>query len=211
MCKVNPIPILHTPIIIAIDGPAAAGKGTIARFLAQKLNYALIETGLFYRALAFSFLKMPDVSPLSIVNQITLEDLKNPSLREETVANTASQISTDPKIRKLITERIRQEALALPYEGVILDGRDVGTVIFPEADLKFFITASSEIRIHRRLLEMQSKGLKTDNIMERDKRDQERKTSPLTKADDAIEIDTSNLSIEEACMKVLSLVESNHA
>lgn len=198
--------------IIAIDGPAGAGKGTIARYLANKLNYGYIDTGLFYRALAFASIEKSVWrldQLIELTKQITLADLDNPILRSESVANTASKISIHPEIRSLITDQIRVEAFRMDKEGIVLDGRDVGTVIFPDADLKLFITASPEVREARRVQEMKEKGLIATHVMDRDKRDQTRKASPLTKAEDAIEIDTSSLSIDEAYEKCLASLAVN--
>ena len=201
--------------VIAIDGPAGAGKGTIAKFLSQKLKFPYIDTGLFYRALAFKALsaQVPydnEVMLSDLAESVGLDDLENDLLRDESVASVASQTSVHPRIREILTNKMRSEALRIAEKsgGVILDGRDVSTVIFPNATTKLFIIADENTREQRRLQEMQKKGLmvKDGALSERDKRDQSRKTSPLKKAADAHTIDTTYLSIEEACAKALSFI-----
>lgn len=201
--------------VIAIDGPAGAGKGTIAKFLSQKLKFPYIDTGLFYRALAFKALgaHVPydnEVMLIDLAESVCLDDLENDLLRDESVASVASQTSVHPRIREILTNKMRSEALRIAEKsgGVILDGRDVSTVIFPNATTKLFIIADENTREQRRLQEMQKKGLmvKDGALSERDKRDQSRKTSPLKKAADAHTIDTTYLSIEEACAKALSFI-----
>ena len=201
--------------VIAIDGPAGAGKGTIAKFLSQKLKFPYIDTGLFYRALAFKALSahVPydnEAMLIDLAESVCLDDLEHDLLRDESVASIASKTSIHPRIREILTNKMRSEALRIAEKsgGVILDGRDVATVIFPNATTKLFITADENTREQRRLQEMQKKGLmvKSGAISERDKRDQSRKTSPLKRAADAHTIDTTNLSIKEACDKALSFI-----
>lgn len=201
--------------VIAIDGPAGAGKGTIAKFLSQKLKLPYIDTGLFYRALAFKALRTlvaydNEVMLIALAESICLDDLQNDLLRDESVANVASQTSIHPRIREILTGKMRSEAMRIgkTYGGVILDGRDIATVVFPNAKVKLFITADKHIREQRRMQEMKNKGLmiKSGALSERDKRDQSRNASPLKHAKDAYIIDTTNLSIEEACIKALSFI-----
>ncbi|HCU05968.1 MAG TPA: (d)CMP kinase [Holosporales bacterium] len=202
--------------VIAIDGPAGAGKGTIAKFLSQKLKFPYIDTGLFYRALAFKALSahVPydnEGMLIDLAESVCVDDLHNDLLRDESVASVASQTSVHLRIREILTCKMRSEALRIAegHGGVILDGRDVATVIFPNATTKLFITADESTREQRRTQEMEHKGLivKSGALSERDKRDQSRKASPLKIAEDAHIIDTTNLSIEEACAKALSYIE----
>ncbi|MBP9752618.1 MAG: (d)CMP kinase [Proteobacteria bacterium] len=206
-------------MIIAIDGPAGAGKGTISKFLSYQLDFATIDTGLFYRALGYSVMNASAsaVSNLDYLikkaQNITLNDLSNPDLRLEDVANIASQISVNPIIRDVITNKIRSLATDLlkSYKGVILDGRDVTTVIFPNADVKLYITADKDVRANRRKNEANNSSIKAQVSMlitERDERDSTRKVAPLQKADGSVEIDTTDLSIEEACAKALQVVNN---
>jgi cytidylate kinase len=204
-------------MIIAIDGPAGAGKGTISKFLAYHLDFAVIDTGLFYRAFAFSVENashsmLEDMDYLiQKAHLINLDDLKNPYLRTEAVANLASQIAGYPIIREIITLQIRSLAKQLlkEYKGVVVDGRDVGTVIFKEADVKLFITADANVRATRRQKELDG-TVSADSISmiikERDNRDSTRQASPLEKADGAFLIDTTNLSIDDACQMAYDIV-----
>lgn len=206
-------------IIIAIDGPAGAGKGTVAHFLGEKLGYAVIETGLFYRALAFyvikNGIKYDDEAAVEAgLKTLSLDDLKNPHLRDEAVASVASVLSKQPIVREQITKKIRDVTLSLTMSGVVLDGRDVGTHIFKEANLKLFITADPIVRANRRLKEMQEKKISPlmDNylqaIIERDHNDTTRAHAPLQKALDAIEVDTSDLTTTAVCDKVWAIVSA---
>lgn len=206
-------------IIIAIDGPAGAGKGTVARSLSEKLQYGVIETGLFYRALALSVIKMgiasdDEVAINTALKMLTLEDLKDPHLRDEAVASVASVLSKQAFVRTQITQQIRDVVLSLKTNGVVLDGRDVGTHIFKEADVKLFITADPVVRANRRLKEMQEKKLSPlmDNylqaIIERDHNDTTRAHAPLEKAPDAIEIDTTDMTTDAVCAAAFEIVSA---
>ncbi|MDP2193572.1 MAG: (d)CMP kinase [Alphaproteobacteria bacterium] len=201
--------------IIAIDGPAGAGKGTIARFLAEKLGYPHIDTGLFYRALA---LKVRETNTphdqedalAGLSGTLAMKDLQHPNIRDESVASVASIISVHPLVRAQITHKIRDLAYSLgtPQGGIILDGRDVGTVIFPHAAIKLFVTASPDARYVRRMTEMQKQNLSVpqDALTIRDQRDQTRTPAPLVPATDAVTIDTTDLSIQDACAKAYACV-----
>lgn len=204
-------------MIVAIDGPAGAGKGTIATYLAGHFGFLYLDTGLLYRALAYEVLKR-DIDPenkIAIIELTTSLEVSHitknkQTLRGETVAAIASRVAIIPEVRVLLTQLQRDFGYNItpPYRGAILDGRDIGTVIFPEARCKLFITAEPEIRLERRLLE--SGEVKREEIRqtlyERDQRDRERQVAPLTPALDAVIIDTSHLSIEEACAQAAQYV-----
>ena len=204
---------------IAIDGPAGAGKSTIAKKLAADLGYVYVDTGAMYRAMAYYFLQngidakdekaIADACPnvdvtIQYVNgeqQVILNgENVNGVIRKEEVGNMASATSVYPVVRTKLVELQRQLA---SKENVIMDGRDIGTAVFPNAELKIFVTASAEIRAQRRYEELKAKGQDASfeeilhNVEERDRIDQNRAVSPLRKADDAILLDNSHLTIAE--------------
>ena len=212
---------------VAIDGPAGAGKSTIAKLCAKKMDLIYVDTGAMYRAVALYLLESGiDVNDKTKVAEkctgadvdIKYEDgIQNVylngvnvtgRLREEAVGNTASVTSAVPEVRKQIFSL--QRGLA-QRGGVIMDGRDIGTVVMPDADVKIYLTASSEVRARRRVLELEAKGEKPDfeeikkDIEERDHRDMTREISPLKQADDAVLVDTSDMTIEQVVDKICSL------
>lgn len=206
-------------LIIAIDGPAASGKSTTAQRLAQKLGYVYLDTGAMYRACALqaqrlgmdlndavavaSLLENLDIRvELSGLHNVILLGGQDVSLaiRSNDISRLASDISALPAVRHKMVELQRKMGAR---GGVILDGRDIGTFVFPHADLKFFLTASPEVRAHRRWLELQKKGISAtlpevlEELLQRDKNDAGRALAPLAKAADAIEVDTSNMTVDE--------------
>ncbi len=214
---------------IAIDGPAGAGKSTIAKLCAKKMNLIYVDTGAMYRAVALYLLESGiDVNDRNAVADkckcasvdIKYEDgIQNVylngvnvtgRLREEAVGNTASVTSAVPEVRAQIFSL--QRGLA-DRGGVIMDGRDIGTVVMPDADVKIYLTASSEVRANRRVKELLEKGEEANfeeikkDIEERDHRDMTREISPLKQADDAILVDTSDMTIEQVVEKIVSLCE----
>jgi cytidylate kinase len=201
-------------MIIAVDGPAASGKGTIAKALARHFGLPHMDTGLLYRAVALNLLQM-DGDPESEFSaaracDIQQIDMEDPQLKSEAVGGIASRISAYPMVREHLLER--QRLFAAQAGGAVLDGRDIGTVIAPDADAKLFITASAEVRARRRCQELQSLGLNVHyddvlaDIHARDERDAGRAASPLVPAADAMIIDTSALSVEEAIAAALEAV-----
>lgn len=206
-------------LIIAIDGPAASGKSTTAQLLAEKLGYVYIDTGAMYRACALKAKKMGiDINDEESIREL-LDDIdirienhnsKNriyldgedvsEDIRADDISALASAISAIPAVRYKMVELQRKMG---EKGGVILDGRDIGTFVFPTAEVKFFLTASPEVRAKRRWLELQQKGINKDfsevlaDLVKRDNNDSQRALAPLKKADDAIEVDTSNMTIEE--------------
>lgn len=207
-------------MIITIDGPAGAGKGTIAAYLAEKYNLAYMDTGLLYRALAKSVIKQKldivddQTKIIQIANEITVMDTKTPDLRSEDIAVVASGIAKIPEVRNELADIQRSfiDDVEKTGQGAVIDGRDIGTVICPEAVCKLFITARPEIRSVRRSLELGTKNATQDSIAKqialRDDSDTKRKVSPVVPAQDAFIIDTSDLSIGQACSAAENYVKS---
>ncbi len=206
-------------MIIAIDGPAASGKGTLARRLASHMGLAVMDTGKLYRATALKALASggdpsdPQVAEKA-AKSVRPEDLENPHLRDEAVAEAASQVAAIPGVRAALLAFQRDFAHHPPegFKGAVLDGRDIGTVVCPDADVKFFVTASAEARALRRFKELQESGTKAiyqrvlQDIEQRDARDRERLTAPLRRAEDALELDTTALDADAAFAKAAALV-----
>ena len=205
------------PLLIAVDGPAASGKGTIARALARHYGLPHMDTGMLYRAVAVSLFRyggdpaeeFEAVRAVAGLNQIGPED---PDLRSEIVGSIASRISAYPGVRAALLERQREFA-ARP-EGAVLDGRDIGSVIAPNAKVKLFVTASAEVRASRRVAELLARGTPAHypdvliDIRARDARDEGRAAAPLVRAADAELLDTSELGVEEAIARAIALVEA---
>lgn len=214
---------------IAIDGPAGAGKSTIAKKLAADLGYVYVDTGAMYRAMAYYFLQnniaaddeaaisaaCPDVN-VTIeykdgAQQVILNgENVNGVIRNEEVGNMASATSVYPVVRTKLVELQRQLAAK---QSVIMDGRDIGTVVLPDANVKIYLTASSKVRAKRRYDELTAKGEKCDldaieqDIIDRDYRDMHRETSPLKQADDAVLLDSSNLDIDGVVAKMKEIIK----
>ena len=202
-------------MIIAVDGPAASGKGTIAKALARHFGLPHMDTGLLYRAVALNLLRMggdPDnefsAARACDLSQIGFDD---PELKSETVGGVASRISTYALVRDALLER--QKSFAGQQGGAVLDGRDIGTVIAPEADAKLFVTARPEVRAQRRFAELKAAGMDvhfTDvlaDIRARDERDSSRSAAPLRMAEDAELLDTSDLDAAAAVAAAIAAVE----
>ena len=199
-------------LLIAIDGPAAAGKGSISRASAKHFGMAHLDTGLLYRAVGAQVLK--GAKPLQAAQHLQAEDLNGPELRSDTVAQAASKVAALPRVRVELVEF--QRRFARRTGGAVLDGRDIGTVILPDADVKLFITASAEVRAERRYKEFLDSGVKTTleqvltDVIARDARDKSRSAAPLLAAEDAVLIDTSDLSLSAAIAQAIAAVEKDH-
>lgn len=213
---------------VAIDGPAGAGKSTIAKMVAKKLGFIYVDTGAMYRAMALHLLRKgipaTDSAAISAAcedaditiqyqngEQVVLLNGENVNglIRTEEVGNMASSSSTNGDVRKKLVSL--QQKLAKTAE-VIMDGRDIGTVVLPDADVKVYLTAGSDVRAKRRYDELTAKGIACDlqkiekDIIERDERDMNREISPLRQADDAVLVDSSYMTIEEVAEKIISLI-----
>ena len=206
-------------MIIAVDGPAASGKGTIARGLARHYDLPHLETGLLYRAVAATVLRH-ELNPAKEADAVAACDfddllLADPALRDDEIGKVASVVSAHPLVRAALLQR--QKRFAAQEDGAVLDGRDIGTVIAPNADAKLFVKATPTIRARRRHAELQAHGssLTFDQVLAdiraRDQRDSTRSTAPLIAAADAATLDTSFLSIDAAVQKAIDLVEAARA
>ncbi|MDO5606680.1 MAG: (d)CMP kinase [Paracoccus sp. (in: a-proteobacteria)] len=187
---------------IAIDGPAASGKGTIARALAARFGFHHLDTGLLYRAVGAR-----GGDAISAAQALTPEDLARPDLRSNEAGQAASRVAAIPEVRAALTDFQRRFAAREP--GAVLDGRDIGTVICPDAALKLYVIASDRVRAARRAAEIGADPAETlAALRERDARDAARATAPLIAAADAVVLDTSGMSIDEAVAQAIALVES---
>lgn len=206
-------------MIIAVDGPAASGKGTIAKALARHYHLPHLDTGLLYRAVAVSVLRMeldPEVEA-DCIAACGFDDLilADPALRDDEAGKTASIVSAHPLVRAALMQR--QKRFAHQEGGAVLDGRDIGTVIAPDADAKLFVQATPTIRAQRRHAELKARGREVSydqvlaDIRQRDKRDSSRDTAPLVPASDAAFLDTTFLSVDAAVAKAIELVEARRA
>ncbi len=224
---------MKSNLIIAIDGPSGAGKSTVGRMLAQALNLLYIDTGSMYRAMALAVMESSishndDVAVGSLASRVEIDLKGSPDslkvilggrdvteqIRSEEVTDLSSIISTIPEVRRAMVARQRE----MGRQGAVLNGRDIGTVVFPEADVKFFLTASSQERAQRRFAEEREQDPQVNladtlaDMTERDRRDSTRVDSPLRRADDAIIIDSTGLSIDEVFEQMMAVVQKklNH-
>lgn len=206
-------------MIIAVDGPAASGKGTIARALARHYWLPHLDTGLLYRAVARN-VQVMELDPSREADAVAACDfpddlLADPALRSDQTGKLASIVSVHPLVRAALLQR--QRRFATQPGGAVLDGRDIGTVIAPDADAKLFVKATPMIRAKRRHAELREQGanLSLDRVLAdiraRDMRDSQRATAPLVQADDAVLLDTSFLSIERAVQRAIEIVEGQLA
>ncbi len=215
---------MNNVAVVTIDGPSGVGKGTLAQYLTCKTGFHLLDSGAIYRALAYGAvanqLALDDVASLEKLATELPVEFKATSIiyqdadvtskvRTEEVAAVASTVAAIPEVRAALLER--QKAFA-ESPGLIADGRDMGTVVFPAAPVKIYLTASAEVRAERRVKQLKTQGIDaniaqiTQDIRERDERDANRKAAPLRPAEDAVVIDTSDLNIQDVCQKAESLL-----
>ena len=218
--------------VIAIDGPGASGKGTVSALVAKVLGWTMLDSGALYRVVAYAALK----NSVALDDRVSLENIAlalnvrfeakgddsetqiflgsenvTRAIRTEEAGSAASQVAAVPEVRQALLKR-QQAFQQMP--GLVADGRDMGTVVFPEARLKVFLTASAEERAKRRHKQLMEKGVNVnlrdlfDEITERDKRDSERATAPLKAAEDAVLLDTTNLNIQQVVDKIIELYSS---
>ncbi|PTX54259.1 cytidylate kinase [Litoreibacter ponti] len=195
---------------VAIDGPAAAGKGTLSKRVAEAFGFAHLDTGLLYRATGAKVLEGAD--PVAAARALAPEDTAREDLRTSQVAQAASRVAAIAEVRAALVQF--QRDFARREGGAVLDGRDIGTVICPDAEVKLFVTASDAVRAERRYLELSGKGQDVSregvlrDLQERDARDSQRDAAPMTAADDAVLIDTSDLSIEDAVAEAVAHIKA---
>jgi cytidylate kinase len=198
---------------VAIDGPAASGKGTISRAVAAHFGFAHLDTGLLYRAVGRRVLDGEE--PVAAARGLMASDLQGDALRDEAVGGAASKVAAIPEVRAALVDF--QRAFAMRDGGAVLDGRDIGTVICPDAQVKLYVVASDEVRAERRWRELTGKGLRVTkaevlaDLRERDARDSARATAPLRAAADAMTLDTTTMSIEEAVAAAVAAVEAKRS
>lgn len=211
---------MSNTIIIAVDGPSASGKGTVAKGIAKHFNFAHLDTGLLYRAVGF--LASKDQSKTSSLEHAAIQAAKNftadilsePFLRTDEASSLASQVATVPQVREALLDFQRNFAISPPADGAVLDGRDIGTIICPLAPVKLYVTASVEVRAKRRHAELEkllNKKLDFDTVLKdlqsRDARDSNRTTAPLKPAVDSVTLDTSLMSIDDAIAQAIDLTQ----
>jgi cytidylate kinase len=204
---------VSAPFTIAIDGPAAAGKGSISRAVAAHYGFAHLDTGLLYRAVGAKVLL--GMVPEEAARSLQTADLQAGDLRSPEVAQAASRVAALPAVRAALLDF--QRSFARRAGGAVLDGRDIGTVICPEAEVKLFVTASPEVRAKRRHAELSAAGEPSSlaqvraDVVERDARDRDRADAPLKLAPDAVTLDTSDMTLEAAIAKAISIIEHRRA
>ena len=212
--------------IVAIDGPAGSGKGTIAKEVAQALGFIHVDTGAMFRCVTLHVIQQGIAIEQqgkieAILNKIDIDLKENgevflngeevsKKIREDDVTRLVSPVSVIPAVRKTLLEKQRQIA---QQKNVVMEGRDIGTIVFPHADVKIYLDASPEVRARRRVKQNEEKGMITPyeetlkNIMDRDKRDATRKIAPLKQAEDAIYIDSSNMIVAEVVQKIVNIIK----
>ncbi|MEM5520202.1 d(CMP) kinase [Sulfitobacter sp. AS59] len=195
---------------VAIDGPAAAGKGTVSRAVAEHFGFAHLDTGLLYRAVGAKVLEGMSAEEAALT--LVAGDLENDQLRTNAVAEAASRAAAIPEVRAALVDF--QRSFAMRAGGAVLDGRDIGTVICPDAQVKLFVTATPEVRAERRFAELTAKGFDVTladvlaEVEARDARDSTRAEAPLKPAEDAVEMDTSTMDITTAVARAIELIKA---
>ena len=195
---------------VAIDGPAASGKGTISKAVAEHFGFAHLDTGLLYRAVGAKVLL--GIEPVAAARALVPEDLDSVALRTPEIAQEASKVAALPEVRAALVDF--QRSFAARAGGAVLDGRDIGTVICPAAQVKLFVIADAVVRARRRFAELTEKGIQTTfedvlaDVQARDERDMGRVDAPLRAADDAVEIDTTEMKIADAVAAAVALIEA---
>lgn len=204
---------MSAPFTIAIDGPAAAGKGTISKAVAEHFGFAHLDTGLLYRAVGARTLE--GEKAIAAARALRAEDLLAGNLRSPDVAQAASKVAVIPEVRAALVDF--QRAFARRSGGAVLDGRDIGTVICPQAEVKLFVTASAEVRAERRFKELVNKGEANAyedvlaDVRARDERDMNRSEAPLRPADDAVMLDTSQMTTSQALAAALIIIDTKRS
>jgi CMP/dCMP kinase len=206
-------------VIVTVDGPVAAGKGTLARRLAEHLGFAYLDTGSLYRAAALRLLRAggdpsDEAAAAAAARAVEAADLADPRLRDQAVGEAASRVAALPSVRAALLDYQRRFATAPPdgQPGAVLDGRDIGTAVCPEAEVKLFVTAEIAVRAARRHAELVARGQHVGlaevraDLARRDARDRARAVAPLLPAADAHLLDTTNLSIEAAFLAALDII-----
>lgn len=202
---------MNRSLIVALDGPAASGKGTLARLISQHYSLSHLDTGMLYRGVAWSILKRGDHpadedAAAAAARDFDLAEVCETEIRTKEVGAAASVVAANPKVRAALLDYQRRFAKEPPQNaiGAVLDGRDIGTVVCPDADVKFFVTASPKVRAHRRWLELRAARPELEemsvynDLLERDARDADRPDAPMAAAGDAELLDTTHLSIDAA-------------
>ncbi len=213
----------NRPVVIAVDGPAASGKGTLSNSLANHFDFARLDTGLIYRALGLKVLgdgtDTSDKQKVTLLaNQLSFDDLNQENLRSEKVGAVASRVAAIPDVRAVLLKFQRDFAAHPPAEksGVVVDGRDIGTIVCPNANFKIFLIADKDVRATRRFKELQERGLRAiysqilRDMVDRDARDSFRSVAPLEPAKDAFVLDTSNLSVDAAFVAALGYISTQN-
>ena len=192
-------------MVVAIDGPAGAGKSTVAKALAKELGFTYLDSGAMYRAVGLATLNDPASSAAAVARELDLAMMQSPAIRTPEVAEAASKVATDPEVRKALVQKQRE----IMQDGDwVAEGRDIGTVVAPDAEVKVFLTADPAERARRRAVEL---GADPEVVLRdqalRDEQDRSREHSPLRAADGAVELDTTGLTIDEVVQRIAALVQ----